>query len=540
MSTARQRLLTGAFVACLLTGCGTTVPQSLQTAQGGGTGTGADGSGTDASGSTAAGGVGAAPDSDQTALDGGQPAAGTGAASGRGGGSTAVTSDGGRAGATAAGGAPATGQSPAGRAVGALAAKGRGWDEKRVYVGIPTADDANAQFKSLGANFDSGSVRGDIDAIVADINKSGGILGRQLVPVYRDAKSTDYASNAASTAQAMCTYFTQDRPVIAVINGAPQLDGLDTFHRCLERVSVSLVSFTNTDYADTDYQRLGPHLFSAASLSTDLIVPNLISSLKRQGFFTGWDVRSGSASDAPVKVGVLEPDSPQGHHVATLFKSELRKVGLSVASEYFYDPSGSGGKSQSEVLQFQSAGVSHVLNLPPIEAEVLQFQLTAETQRYRPRYGITSFDLPLTVQENAAIVPPAQQVGSMGIGWQPYNDVDAAHDPGDSPGRRACLDTLRRGGQTFSGSQRRAALIAVLFCDALHLVRDAAVASGGFDGDALLAGTSRAGLRLATAGTFRSNLSDRHHGVPGSYRDLQYRKDCSCFTYVGGDRKFTG
>jgi hypothetical protein len=516
----RRRQLVPVLLGLLLaTACGTTVPLTQQ--QSAATTPGLSGeastSGTTGSATTGTAGSAAQPGSAQ---GGDQPPAGQSQ----------------QVGGTQPG---STGGSSAAPVQGTLPTSGRGWDAKHIYIGVPTIDDFNATIKGAGAATSNGNVEGDVDAIVADINKSGGLLGRQLVAVYHDAKTTDVAYNSAATAQAMCTYFTQDRPVIAVLNGAPQFDAVDNFHTCLEHAGVSLLSFSNSDYGDQDYARLGPHLWTTASLSTDILVPSFVRALARQHFFTGWDTLKGAPGTAPVKVGILLPDTPQGRHVDTVMRATLRQLRLTVTPTFFYNRAGLGSASQSEVLQLKSAGVTHVLDLPPIAAEIWLFQSDAEQQHFRPRYGFTSFNLPLSVEENSSIVPAAQQVGSMGIGWQPYNDSNAAHDPGPTPGRKRCLTALSHGGQSFNSTQRRGALIGAQFCDAIYLVRDAAVASGGLTGAAFLAGMPVAGPRLAAAGIFRGGLSKDSHGLPGYYRDQQYSSACSCFVYSGADRPFS-
>ncbi|MDP9164470.1 MAG: ABC transporter substrate-binding protein [Actinomycetota bacterium] len=433
-----------------------------------------------------------------------------------------------------------TGQGQVSASGGGLPSSGFGWDAKNVYIGVPTADDFNQVTKQAGANFNNGDVHGDMNAIAADINRVGGVLGRKVVVVYHDASTVDYSSNPSVVAQSMCTYFTQDRPVVAVVNGSPQLDAQSNFHGCLEQRKVTLLSLTDTVYSNQDYLRLGPHLFSGTSLSTDILIPAMVSALKRQNFFSGWDTTLGAPSSAPAKVGLLLPDDAPGHYVGGLLKAELKRVGAQVATEYYYPPAGSGNDSQSEVLAFTSAKVTHVLDLPPVELEVALFQRQAENQHYRPRYGLTSFDLPLTVEENSAVAPPAQQIGSVGIGWQPLSDTSAGKDAGDMPGGKRCFDALKAGGQTFNSSSRRAAFAGALSCDALYLLRDAMVAAKGLTGPDLLKAMRVAGPKFAPAATFGSVLSDQNHGVPGYYRDLQYQSACSCFSYQGANRPFSG
>jgi len=515
MRRTRNQLLVVSVL--LASACGTTVPMAQQQQVSG------------LGGPAAAPSSGSAPVTSGTSVNGG--------------GATGTTAgDGGSAG--AAGGLPGSG-APGSTTTGSsstdasgIPTKGPSWDAKHVYIGIPTADDFNSVANASGINGSNGSTEGDVNAIVADINRTGGLLGRQVVPAYYDVKTTDLAYNPAATAQAICAHFTEDRPVVAVINGAPQLDAQDNFHRCLEKAGVGLLSFTNTDYDDQDYRRLGPHLWTVGSLSTDILLPGFVGSLKRQGFFGGWDNLNGKSASAPAKVGLLLPDTAEGHHDDQVLTGLLSRAGVPIGSRFFYDSSGLGSKSQSEVLQFKSAGVTHVLDLPPVAAEVWLFQQSAQQQHYRPRYGFTSFNLPLSMMENSSIVPPQQQIGSMGIGWAPYNDVDAQHDPGPVPGARRCLSALAKGGQAFNSTQRRNALIGVQFCDAIYLLRDALAAGKGFSPAALLTGMPIAGPRFSTAGTFRSAMTSTNHGVPGYYRDQHYDSGCSCFVYSGGDQRF--
>ncbi|MCU1602518.1 MAG: hypothetical protein JWO22_3227 [Frankiales bacterium] len=524
MRTKTRQVLAGGacLLALVLTGCGTTVPVAEQ----GQSQTGTDGG----FGSSATGGDGAGSTTGSTSGSTGL-ASGTSGTGSLGSSGTGATSGSSASGSSSTGGTTGGSGSTSGSGGGGLAAKGFGWDEKSIYVGLPTADDFDSLTKSAGGNFSNGDIHGDFNAVAADINKHGGILGRKLVIVFHDAPTAQYSSNAAEVAQQMCTYFTEDRPVAAVINGAPQLDAQPNFHTCLEKHHVTLVSQTNTVYSNKDYARLGPHLISGASVSSDVLVPTLVSALKRQGFFSGWNTTLGAAASTPAKVGLLLPDDPAGHYINALFRAQLRKAGVQVASDYYYPSAGSGGQSQSEVLRFKSAGVTHVLNLPPVELEIALFQRQAENQHYRPRYGYSPFDLPLTVEENPTIAPPAQQVGSMGIGWQPLNDVNASKDVGDMPGGARCFAAMKAGNQTFGPSARRAKFAAALTCDALYLLRDAWVQAKSFTGDAILSALPVVGPRFTSASTFASVLSAQDHGVPGYYRDSHYDTGCQCFTY---------
>jgi hypothetical protein len=185
------------------------------------------------------------------------------------------------------------------------------------------------------------------------------------------------------------------------------------------------------------------------------------------------------------------------------------------------------------VLQLKSANVTHVLTLPPVAAEIWLFQSAAEQQHYRPRYGFTSFNLPLSVEENASIVPHS----SRSAAWASAGSPTTTRTPHTIPVRyRGASDAWPHWLRGTSGSTAvivGGALIAVQLCDALYLLRDALSEGKGFTASHLLAGMPIAGQKLTTAGTFAGGLTSTDHGLPGAYRDQQYQTACSCFTYSG-------
>jgi hypothetical protein len=415
---------------------------------------------------------------------------------------------------------------------------GYGWDAKYIYIGVPTANDSAAAFKAAGANFDNGDINADYKAVAADINAHGGLFGRQVMPSFYDVHTADALANPAAVAQAICTHFTEDRPVIAVVNGAPQFDAVPNFHTCLEKKHVTLLSQTNTLFSDSDYKTLGPNMYTLLSMSTNILIPTFIDALKREGYFSGWNTGSGKPSTLPAKIGIVMQDDPQGHYVYNLMVTALKANGLSVAAKYFYS-SNSHTDGSSEVLQFKAAGVTHVLNLPPVEADMGLFEENAQQQGYHPRYALSSFNLPASLETNASLAPPKQQVGSIGIGWQSLDDTDAAHDPGPNPGDKRCMSALGKGGITFDSSHRRAKFVAQAICDALYLLHDASIAGKGLTASALFTGMPIAGNGFASAVTFGGALSKTNQGLPGFYRDEAYDESCSCFKYSGPNRLFT-
>lgn len=191
----RLRLVILAGIVLLATACGTTVPQGLAgdtgqltgaAALGGAAGgdPAADSLGVDAGadGGSALGAAGA------TATGGGLPANGTLTGAGPAGGAA------GAAGAPgAAGGTSSTGAVPGTR--------GPGFDAKNVYVGVTQQKDVSQAATSLGLSLDPGDQEGDVEAVIADINARGGLLGRKIVPVYRDHQTAAMQADRTASAR---------------------------------------------------------------------------------------------------------------------------------------------------------------------------------------------------------------------------------------------------------------------------------------------------------------------------------------------------
>ena len=211
---ARSIGLLGALV--LLAGCGSTVQYSgsASVTTGGDTGLG----GPVAVGQSGTGG-GASP-----------------AVPGQGG-----TAPAGTTGSTAAG----SGQVPVGGAPTAVPLPGGGpetglgFTKDTIKIGYATADDYNAFAGSLGINgvTASGDPKVQMQAVVNDINKRGGLLGRKIVLVPHDYNTAQTVNDPASANQAACADWTEDNHVFAVVL-APIIE--DTLLSCLAKARTPL------------------------------------------------------------------------------------------------------------------------------------------------------------------------------------------------------------------------------------------------------------------------------------------------------------
>ena len=510
-----KRLTIAACALSLVTAaCGTTVPY----ARGGGPYAGGSGQGLGPLGS----GSGAIAGSTRSGIQGFNPATGA-AGGGPGVGQQASGAGSSSAGAGSAGGG---GVAPGASTSSPIATSGPGWDAHNVYIGVPTENDASQVISTIGISFNPGNEDDDANSIVNYINAHGGVLGRKIVPVFHDNSTPSIESDPDTVAQQNCAYFAQDHRVAEVVNFLPAI----FIAGCLQTQHVPDVEASSVIFDSQYYSRYGPDLWTTVFPNVDILAPSLVNQLSAEHYFSPWNTATGSAGGGPVKVGILEPDSPVGRDLAGRLVAQLRSFNYDVVSPFFYTDSAQsyGSQMSSAVLQFAAAGVTHVISIPPVAAALLFFSQSAESQHYRPRYAMTSYTLP---SQAAGDLPAGQINGALGIGWFPGDDVAMAQAPPPDPAAVTCNAALKQAGVDYTTELELGNAWA--FCDAVTLFVDAAEAGGGFGAGSISSGMAVAGAHFAPAATFGSGLSDQDHALPGEVRDLAYTKACSCFEYIG-------
>ena len=423
--------------------------------------------------------------------------------------------------ADASAGASSVSSAPAG------AVSGRGFTAKQAYIGVTTQKDVGTATSALGiSNLDFGDQEGQIRAVIAEINRRGGILGRTVVPHFYDLKSADLESNRQGAAQATCAAFTQDFKVLAVVNLVAGVD-VPSLYTCLSKHDTPIVSGGFIP-VDSQFQRsLQSYLYQLVSPAYDQFGSVFLDRLNARQYFSGWSQSGGPASGA-AKVGIEYADDPTDTRIAGYLKSELTHRGFAVVKTYAYDGSSVQTSTSSigrSVLPMRGAGVTHLVFL---DSAVLYFMIAAENQGYRPRYALTSYSATATLlQSNAS----AKQLnGSLGFGWLPVSDVDAQHDPGATAGKAACRSAMSKGSQNISS--RGAELVAYEFCDGFFMISEAMKLAGGFSTSSLRAGVSHLGSTFRSAIAFRTALRVDRPYIPGAGRDFGWDTPCSCFRYL--------
>ncbi len=178
------------------------------------------------------------------------------------------------------------------------------------------------------------------------------------------------------------------------------------------------------------------------------------------------------------------------------------------------------------MLRFKAAGVTHVFFTGL--ASTLLFGPLAQQQNYHPRYVITTMNGPSSLM--VGNVPKAQLAGAAGLGWNPYDDVRLAQDPGAvSPAASQCLKSIRDGGITVAS--RTAQTTASGYCEGLNLLQRSLPRAKSYGLAGLRTAIESLGS-FASAITFRSEFKpgQLHDGARG-YRLFRYDAGCECFAY---------
>jgi ABC-type branched-subunit amino acid transport system substrate-binding protein len=221
--------------------------------------------------------------------------------------------------------------------------------------------------------------------------------------------------------------------------------------------------------------------------------------MSRMGSFID-TLASGGYFDPGTKLGILIADDGTGRHqrlVDNVWKPRLAALGIPVVSTFTVSEPQDLGSSlgntsaqqQSAVLRFKAAGIDHVL-LTPSGGALSTFGPAAESQRYRPRYAMTSDDTPAGA---ATLVPKAQLTNSVAVGWLPVGDTGAQAAIPKNAATDRCLAIYKGQSPGFNVMQ---------YCDAMFFLAAAYGAGGQATATALQTGAERLGRSYTSTNSF--------------------------------------
>jgi ABC-type branched-subunit amino acid transport system substrate-binding protein len=376
---------------------------------------------------------------------------------------------------------------------------------------IGSAASTQAMATALGARGVGGAdQRGYAESLVAYLNANGGIAGRPVEAVYREVDITGLVANPDSSDQADCEHFT-DAGVFAVLSPLPLGAVLGP---CLGSRGIPLVVASPEEFSSHDLGDLQGMFSMPMTPTLHRQAEIIIGALDSQGFYDG------------ARVGLVWYDKPASRSaVEEAFRPAFAARGIDV-EEFVMSSYTSSEQYSSAVLRFKARGITHVQFVDVSGLVALQFMQYAETQQYRPRYGLSSANSLSAVQ---SAVSPQQLRGAIGVGWMP--SLDTAEHPGFSTTATECLDALRADGRRTG--DRVAVALALWTCETLWFFRAALERAPEHTVGGFVAGLASLGDGYVPADTFAVRVGPGRYDGPAAVRPLAYDDGCSCFRYTG-------
>ena len=490
MRRTTRSLWIGAVLLACLTACGTTVPNAALSY-------GSDG----LSGPQASPGATAPGQSDVSA-----PTVGSGPIA-SGGGSVPVPGN--------AGGASTVGTGPS---VGGSATTAT----LPVQVGFLVTKCSNCSL--LGASYvaPAHSEQQVLQALVNDVNSRGGLLGHKIEPVWG---VEDTASSDVSTMmQSICSTFTQDHHVVAVLGAGFSFQ--DLLARCLAKAGVPTFDATRSTGVpdDQDLATYAGYVITNEPSANAYALSALTS-----GVADGWLTPT-------TKLGVLDFDCPESARVwQRTTQPYLNALGLKgVVHSTLSCPKGAADLGsaaqgvQSAELKMHADGVDTVAIT---DIPLVVFAEDAESQQWHPHYlaseGAASYQTYL----------PADQVKNIhAAGWEPSYDLDSQHQPPLTPAEQTCLAAIKRGGLTNQVVSERVAYFSL--CGSVLLYTRVVAAAQSLATPDVLRATNAIGRAFVNPMLLggQSLLAQGKHAAAVQYRSILLDASCNCFLYHGPAR----
>jgi len=397
----------------------------------------------------------------------------------------------------------------------ATTAVGPGITPTTIHLGLMYTKDAAAAAAAVGA---AGASPGDLrvyyDALIKHINSHGGVAGRKLSPVYYGL-DTQSSRGVTGEDAAACAHWTQDNKVFMMSGGR------DSLNECAERHGAVTLAYGN-ETAET-FKRF-PHYLDPISFRLERVGSLTVESLAKRKYFTGkfglvtWDDRNYKKA---VNDGYLPALKQAGVTPAQIFYAPTPQA--------YGDLGAANAAIQNAVLQFQTKGIDHVV-VQDGPAGVwggggltIQWLNAAESQQYRPRYGMNTYNSP-----GFQGLPATQQRNMLSVTW---SNLTAASDAGwkTNATREACFKIMRDAGVALTTSNQN---VAAIICDSLFLFKRVADRLTTLTNDAFIAAAERVGA-FPTASVYGASLKPHKHDGGDLVRNGHFDVGCTCVVFDG-------
>ena len=506
---ATPRRLIPVLVAMMLaTACGSTVPESARVGGQPVSGVGDTGLGvpTEVAGEEAgvSGGGGLGTGTTGTGTDGGTGAGGT-------------DIDGGGGGGKGGKGGKGTGGT----------ALGPGITDKKIFVAIGYSDAGAANQAAFGTPLDA-DARKPYTAMIKEINEAGGILGRDVEPIFFEFSAATTARPLDQQSQAACAPWHQDHEVFFML----YVDSSGILQQCTEKAGGVTLGPIGSSLPET-YQKF-PHYVEIAGMDFVRAGRVTATGLKQSGYFDG----------AP-RIGIVSWDAPD--YKAALeqgYLPALQKLGYGLATEPAFVPSpqnvndlaASSADVNNAVLRFQTQGITHVMILGGesglcggscIETLFLQ---RAQQQQFFPRYGFNAANNAQT-GASAGIYPREQLRRSVVVEWSAGDPLADQGYKVNQP-REKCYEIMRKRGVPLGNVNEQG--LARFACDQFWFIQAAIGRMGNapLNSDNFIGGVNKLGSSYPSANAFATNFSAQQHDGIAAARNMSFQDSCNCYQWT--------
>jgi len=392
-----------------------------------------------------------------------------------------------------------------------------GVTDTTVSLGFLTADATQfaAAATAVGYNFNPSSYQ-NIDAtaetmaIVNYVNAHGGLAGRKIVPVFYKTNIQNLVTRSGreQEAQSACATYTEDHHVFSFNSSKSYTE--DNIIQCAIDHKTVLVDtyFQGAQLTRSRLQQAVPYWYGLSKMLAERREQTQVDELAKGGYF-----------DKGAKVGVLTENVPMSKEsFAKGLRPALAAHGIPVTAEAVY-PDVIDSPWQNYVLQFEQAGVNHVLfSTSTYEWWTgVMFMRAAESQGYHPRYGLTTdVDPGGDFPSNA---PKAQLNGALAVGWIPQADTGAQLS---GPQYALCMKIEKDAGQ-------EGLALGPTTCEYLNFLQAALSRAPEFSASGLEAGAAALGKSFQSIWVPLEDFgAGRFDGV-SEVRTTAFDNSCGCF-----------
>jgi ABC-type branched-subunit amino acid transport system substrate-binding protein len=390
-----------------------------------------------------------------------------------------------------------------------------------VQVGFFISKNAEAFFKTFGFDgLSPGDQEHQVKVIVAYLNAHGGLQGRKIEPIFGIWDAT--AGNTVSQREAACAKWTQDHHVVAMI-----AEAFDSFTGCSNRNKVPLIASTTVALTKEELNRT-PLMATASNPTDERFHPAWVAALDEAGYFKG-------TATAPRRLGVIYLDTPpQRRSFQHNLVPALKRHGVTVESSVGLSTTSAQeqiASLQNSVLKFQTERITHVMFMDS-GGQALLFSTQAESQGYRPRYGISTYSAPLQLQTAGR---KEQLVGSVGVGWNRSIDVAPEDRPADNAAGKLCVAIMEKAGIDMKADGTRSS--AFNYCDMSFTLAAAANRAPTLSSLGIMQGLDQLGPAVHSVGNgYLVDFRGHRDGV-AEVRPFAFAAACGCYRYTNGTHR---